>query len=97
MTSAGRILLAACLLVLSPALVAAGNVIEVSADPATVRLHGHLVVQPSGARPEAGCASPPMFSRGPTGAGRPPAGRSSCHGSITPTSLSLLMSAVPRL
>ncbi|HEY7309892.1 MAG TPA: DUF1549 domain-containing protein [Gemmataceae bacterium] len=40
MTPAGRILLAACLLVLSPALTATADVVEVTADPAAIRLHG---------------------------------------------------------
>src|SRR5262249_54505628 len=40
MTPAGRILIAACLLVLSPALSVAADAIEVMADPRTVRLHG---------------------------------------------------------
>jgi hypothetical protein len=40
MTSAGRFCLVACLFVLSPALGAAADFVEVTADPATVRLHG---------------------------------------------------------
>ncbi|HEY7158321.1 MAG TPA: DUF1549 domain-containing protein [Gemmataceae bacterium] len=39
MTPAGRILLTACVYVLSPALAAAGDIVEVTADPATVHLH----------------------------------------------------------
>ncbi|MGH7173396.1 MAG: DUF1549 domain-containing protein [Gemmataceae bacterium] len=40
MTPTGRILLAACLFVLSPILAASADIVEVKADPATVRLHG---------------------------------------------------------
>jgi hypothetical protein len=40
MTPAGRILLTACVFLLSPALAAAGDIVEVTADPATVRLDG---------------------------------------------------------
>lgn len=40
MIPAVRILLLGCVVVLSPALAAAGDIVEVTADPATVRLHG---------------------------------------------------------
>jgi hypothetical protein len=40
MTLAGRVLLTVCLLGLSPALLPTSDVVEVTADPATVRLHG---------------------------------------------------------
>ncbi|HEY7426201.1 MAG TPA: DUF1549 and DUF1553 domain-containing protein [Gemmataceae bacterium] len=40
MTPVGRNLVAACLLVLLPALSLAADVVEVTADPATIRLHG---------------------------------------------------------
>jgi hypothetical protein len=40
MIPAGRILLLACVFVLSPALSTAGDIVEVTADPTTVRLHG---------------------------------------------------------
>jgi hypothetical protein len=40
MTPAGRSLVSACLLVLSPIVAVAADIVEVTADPATVRLHG---------------------------------------------------------
>lgn len=40
MNPTGRILLAACLLILSPVLATAADIVEVNADPATVRLNG---------------------------------------------------------
>jgi hypothetical protein len=40
MTSAGRFAFTACLLLLSPAFAASADVVEVTVDPSTVRLHG---------------------------------------------------------